>query len=311
MKIIGGIVLDNFIILSDGRKLSYIEYGDREGIPVLLFHGTPGSKAWFLNDDETAKELKIKLIALDRPGYGRSDNKPGRTLLDWTTDVEEFIESLNLIGVSIIGVSGGGAYAAACANKLAHKLVHVSMVSSIAPFINGKPPESMLRENRMAFFLGKYVPWLLRLSYNAQKKMIDSNPAKFKESLRKGNKHLNEWDRQFLQTDEQLEAMTNHLREAFVVRVDEVVNEMTLLSQKWGFKLSEINFPIHIWHGEEDRMAPFEKAMEMALNLPQSKFHKISNAGHFLIDDSNVWGSILSTIKQDHIRLFEEGHAIR
>ena len=77
----------SFIQLDDGRKLAYMEYGAQEGLPLLLFHGTPGSRLWFLEDDDIARSLGIRLITTDRPGFGASDPKPGRTVLDWAKSV--------------------------------------------------------------------------------------------------------------------------------------------------------------------------------------------------------------------------------
>ncbi|MEM1503821.1 hypothetical protein RG959_10435 [Domibacillus sp. 8LH] len=66
---------ENMMTLADGRKLGFWEYGDKQGVPVFLFHGTPGSRIWFLKDDDIANTLGIRFIATDRPGYGLSDQK--------------------------------------------------------------------------------------------------------------------------------------------------------------------------------------------------------------------------------------------
>src|SRR4051812_35482752 len=121
---------DFMVPLKDGRKLAVIEYGDTQGVPVMFFHGTSGSRLLFLEDDEISKELGIRLISLDRPGFGLSDPKANRTLLDWADDVNEAADFLKLGKFSIVGVSGGGAFAAACAYKLAGRLDSVALVAS-------------------------------------------------------------------------------------------------------------------------------------------------------------------------------------
>ena len=75
--------IETTIRLADGRRLAFAEYGDPEGKPVMLFHGLPGSRlAWgLLPGDPPPTDLRI--IAPDRSGYGNSDAKPGRTLLEW------------------------------------------------------------------------------------------------------------------------------------------------------------------------------------------------------------------------------------
>ncbi|MHC0038115.1 alpha/beta fold hydrolase [Pseudoneobacillus sp. C159] len=287
---------DLTVQLNDGRKIGYIEYGDPNGIPVMFFHGTPGSRLLFLEDDETSKELGIRLISLDRPGFGISTQKPNRTVLDWADDVKEVADHLGIDKFSIIGVSGGGAFAAACAYKLPNRVTTVALVSSTTPWENGKAPKSEMRANKIAFFLARRLPWLLKASYRAQKKLIHQHPEKFMKQMKEGNKHLHEWDRQFLQTEEQLKGTMMHLGEAFRVSVDECVNEPALLTKPWGFSLSDIEIPIDIWHGEEDTMAPTQEIKKIAPTIANCQTHYIPGAGHFLTEDKETWENILKTI---------------
>jgi pimeloyl-ACP methyl ester carboxylesterase len=284
------------VALRDGRYVGIIEYGDKSGYPVMFFHGTPGSRLLFLEDDEISKALGIRLICLDRPGFGVSSPKPGRSLLDWADDVKEVADYLSIDKFSVIGVSGGGAFAAACAYKLPERLHSVALVASGSPFINSKAPKEMMKANKIAFFLARKAPWLIRASYRATKKLLEENPDKFMEQNKKGNKHLNAWDRQFLQTDEQLKGLMMHMGEAFRISVDECVNEPALLTKPWGFSVSDIQIPIDVWHGEADRMAPISEIKKLAQQIPSCHTHYIPEAGHFLTDDEEIWRSILQAL---------------
>ncbi|MEH7272419.1 alpha/beta fold hydrolase [Neobacillus vireti] len=292
---------DYMVPLKDGRKLAVIEYGEPQGLPVMFFHGTPGSRLLFLGDDKISKTLGIRLISLDRPGFGLSDPKPNRTLLDWVDDINEAADFLKLGKFSIIGVSGGGAFAAACAYKLAERLESVALVASTTPFENGKSPKGTMTANKIAFFLARKAPWLVRASYRSTKKLLEEQPEKFIEQNKKGNKHLHEWDRQFLQTDEQLKGLMMHMGEAFRVSVDECVNEPILLSKPWGFSFADIAVPIDVWHGQGDRMAPAEEMKKAASLIPNCQTHFIPVAGHFLTDDDQIWNDILTTLL-DHAK---------
>ena len=72
------------IKLRDGRMLGYAEFGAPGGRPVFYFHGFPGSRLdWPLSDaDDSAAQLNVRIIAVDRPGMGLSDFKRGREILD-------------------------------------------------------------------------------------------------------------------------------------------------------------------------------------------------------------------------------------
>ncbi|KGM46293.1 alpha/beta hydrolase [Neobacillus niacini] len=287
---------DLMVPLKDGRRLAVIEYGDPKGLPVMFFHGTPGSRLLFLEDDGISKTVGIRLISLDRPGFGLSDPKPNRTLLDWADDINEAADFLKLDKFSIIGVSGGGAFAASCAYKLSERLQSVSLVASTTPFVNGKSPKGTMTANKIAFFLARKAPWLVKASYRITKRLLEEQPEKFMKQNKKGNKHLHEWDRQFLQTDEQLKGLMLHLGEAFRISVDECVNEPVLLTKPWGFSFKDITVPIDVWHGVEDRMAPAAEMRKIASAIPICYTHFIAEAGHFLTDDEQIWKDILTTI---------------
>jgi len=94
------------IPLEDGRRLGYKVYGVKNGFPILALHGTPGSRIWFEEDDPISKELGVKLITIDRPGYGISDKKEKRKIIDFNKDINQLIEQLKIDRFSIFGVSG-------------------------------------------------------------------------------------------------------------------------------------------------------------------------------------------------------------
>ncbi|CAI6094141.1 unnamed protein product, partial [Clonostachys chloroleuca] len=82
--------------LPDDRVLGFTEYGSREGKPLLFFHGYPSSRLEASGVDELARWRGIRVISLDRPGYGLSTTQPNRTIVDWPADVRTFAEGMKL-----------------------------------------------------------------------------------------------------------------------------------------------------------------------------------------------------------------------
>ena len=101
--------------LPDGRELAWLESGDPKGPAVFVFHGTPGSRLEVSCDQVPIISSGVRFIAVDRPGYGHSTFQRGRRLADWASDVTRLADHLKIDGFSVIGVSGGGPHAAACA----------------------------------------------------------------------------------------------------------------------------------------------------------------------------------------------------
>ena len=121
-----------FVRLRDGRNLAYSEWGPAEGVPVFGFHGTPNSRLVHLGAD-APRAAGVRLILPDRPGLGRSDFQPGRTLLDWPRDVAELADALGIDRFAAFGVSGGGPHAASCAAALGDRVTAVGLVSAAGP----------------------------------------------------------------------------------------------------------------------------------------------------------------------------------
>ncbi|MEM1503822.1 alpha/beta hydrolase [Domibacillus sp. 8LH] len=200
---------------------------------------------------------------------------------------------------SVLGVSGGGAYAAAVSYRFPERTRLCVLVSSATPFHAGKPPKNMSKENRIAFFLSKHAPWILKKINSFQKKMIDRDPDKYKAALQKGGRHLPEWDNRQLTQEEVLDSTILHLKEAYRQGVEGALYETRLLTENWGFNLSNIQVPVHIWHGEEDTLSPVSEVKKMAGRFSTVTSRYIKDGGHFLTEEEKIWREILQTIVKE------------
>src|SRR4051812_31541563 len=117
----------------DRRVLSYQISGDPQGFPVIMHHGMPGSSAGPLPRNTVLYRLGIKLITYDRPGYGRSTRHPGRSVADAARDVKMLANHINIPRFAVLGRSGGGPHALACAALLPDRVVGAAALVSFAP----------------------------------------------------------------------------------------------------------------------------------------------------------------------------------
>src|SRR5437868_369085 len=95
------------------RAVGFAEWGDPDGRPVVGFHGGPGSRLMAVGCEELADELGLRIVVLERPGFGLSEFAPDRTLLGWTNDVADATRALGLDHFAVVGVSAGSPYALA------------------------------------------------------------------------------------------------------------------------------------------------------------------------------------------------------
>ena len=123
------------IALGDGRHLSFAEAGDANGLPVLCFFGVGGSRYLVLLLDEVARKLGLRVISIDRPGFGRSTFVENRGFSDFAIDVETLCDSLNLEKLAVWGYSVGCAYAATCCMRPGLRKRLVARATFVSPWV--------------------------------------------------------------------------------------------------------------------------------------------------------------------------------
>lgn len=122
-------MIESSLRLRDGRNLAYSEWGDPSGTPVVLLHGSPGSRL-FVPDDISPS---VRLFTCNRPGYGNSTGAPGRTVLDVADDLAELLDELGVAKAAVVAWSGGCPSGAAFAFKYPHRTTALALVSGPGP----------------------------------------------------------------------------------------------------------------------------------------------------------------------------------
>ena len=283
------------ITLPDGRKLAYKVYGKQDGFPVFAFHGTPGSRIWFKDDDPVSHKVGIKLITVDRPGYGLSDFQKDRKTTDFTSDIKILAEHLKLDLFSVLGISGGSIYAACCAHSLPG-IYKAALIAGVNEFEKGKPPKNMCSQNRLLFNTARYFPFFIRMFTSYGRKMMYTNPEKYIEQVQSQVDHLCISDQQVIQDPDNAEQILRHLKEAFRPGIKGNIADIRLVTKTWGFEPQQIKVPVEIWHGVEDTLAPIDEIKKLSTKIPECKKHWIEGKGHFLDADPTVWEKILTSV---------------
>ena len=282
---------DQFITLNDGRKLGFAEYGDPHGKPIFLFHGIPGSRMTRHPDPWIAVRNHVRLIVPDRPGMGLSDFMASRTILDWPHDVEELANSLGIAKFSVLGISGGGPYAAACAYSIPQRLIQVGLVSGVGPVINPDLLKGMLPSNQMGYSVGRWMPWFLwRVIFQLYYGGISSHPEKL-AVMQEGEP---ESDKIIFAEPGVRQVFIANFGEAFRQGTMGAARDGWLLSRPWGFPLEEITVPTYLWQGEEDVIVTPAMGKMMAAQIPVCQARFLPGEGHLVY--FKHWQDILNSL---------------
>lgn len=291
-------VKDCIFKLSDGRKLGYIEYGNSDGIPIFLLHGTPGSRVFGLENEPLIEEENLRVITPERPGYGLSSPLKGRSISCYSNDIEALADYLEIPKFHVAGVSGGGPYALACASILSSRVLSATLIASATPMEMEDYFKGMSIGNKFAFVMSKYLPWLLKPIYKYAAAYYRKKPEKLFEGLKS---QLCEWDvkvMEVMEDKDQLKGFVDHICEAYKQGSTAAYTDTYLVTRPWGIDFSGINSPIFMWHGESDTLVPIYPAKKFAKALPNCHSHFVADAGHFLLESEEVGRSIIQAIKQ-------------
>lgn len=259
------------LTLKDGRKLGFAEYGVPSGFPVIGFHGTPGSRLMIEAVENAALAKGARLVAPDRPGYGLS--QPGRqaSLLGSIDDVIELAGALDLKQFAVIGASGGGPYALACAYRIPECILRVGLVSGIGPLRLPASTRQMIPANRIIFQIGKVSP---RLAGLLLPRLIQSSLPSMEQHVKNGTSPTPDL------SPEIFAIIAADQQEAIRTGGQGIVFDLRALWRPWGFRVEDIQAKVYLWHGEEDNLAPASLAHYLADHLPDCEATFFPNEGH-------------------------------
>jgi pimeloyl-ACP methyl ester carboxylesterase len=270
------------ILTELGSKICINETGRLDGIPVLVQSGTPGSRLLNRRWIEDAQAKGIRLISYDRPGYGGSSPRPGRTVADAAVDVAAIAKELNLDRLSVWGISGGGPHALACAALLPDLVVAAAVLASPAPFMaEGLDWFAGMGEENVAEFNAALDgrDTLTQFVEASAPNILSANPTALFQAWQS---LISPVDAAIL-TEDIVIASLNNVREGISKRRDGWIDDSIAFTLPWGFELNQIRIPVLLMHGKQDRFSPFSHGEWLSKHIPNVDAHLLADDGHITL----------------------------
>lgn len=270
------------ITLTDGRTLGYAEFGSSrdDATPLFYLHGTPGCRLDAAYYHPAGCELNVRIVAFDRPGYGLSSPLPGRKILDAPADIRELAKHLSLEQYYVLGFSGGGPYALACAHVLPEtELLGAGVVAGVGPWRLGT--YGMRLDNRVLFNAIYYTPWLARqlVSLGFAAFIKGDDVEKMNQTIAKS---FSAADWEFCSRPDHADVLPAAMAAAFCQGVDGMMEDGRLVTSEWGFEPEDIKAKhIRIWHGTADVNVPVTMGRYVHEQIPQSVLREFEGKTHF------------------------------
>ena len=230
----------------NGNALSYAEYGDRKGYPILVQHGLIASISDYHLFDRLI-EAGRRLICIARPGYGESSPYRMGNMAEWGEIVSILVDDLNLSQFDLLGMSSGAPYCYAIGYKLPDKTRNIFIFS-------GTP--ALYDDNVIEF-------WPYEIKKNASIAEL--------EKVARGI---------FFSNPSKEDLLRNDIKDSMMNDCFGIAQDFRLRCVDWGFMLSEVREMVFMEHSKTDTEVPFITAEMTAKLIPNCRL-EIRQGEHF------------------------------
>ena len=271
--------MEGNIAVGEDRQLGFAEFGAPQGRAMFWLHGTPGARRQIPVEARLyATEANIRLIGVDRPGIGSSTPFQYETVSQFADDLRTVADTLGIDKMAVIGLSGGGPYTLACAAAMPERVVAAGVLGGVAPAVGPEAIDSnLMRLARLAepvlHHAGRPIS-VLAAGLIRTIRPVASPALEFYARLSP------EGDREMLSRPEFKAMFLDDLLNGSRKQLAAPIADAILFARPWGFRLADIEVPVHWWHGDADHIVPFSHGKHAVALLPDARLYPIPGESH-------------------------------
>jgi len=242
------------VLYNNNCKLSYTEYGTKDGFTILVQHGLIASIDDYHLFDRLI-DLGARLICIARPGYGESTPYEMQNMAEWGEIVAVLVEKLELSQFDVLGISSGAPYSYSIGFKFPDKVRNIFILS-------GTP--ALFDENVVSH-------WPYPIVKNASISEMQKLAYELFFS------HLSAED-----------LAKNDVKDSMMNNCFGIAQDLRIRVMDWGFRLSDVQANVMMRHSKSDEAVPFITAELTSKMLPNCQLEVRENDAHFsndLLDD--------------------------
>jgi pimeloyl-ACP methyl ester carboxylesterase len=276
--------------LRDGRTLAWRWWGDHGATPILRLQGTPGSRLYRHPDPDMQRNLGVRHLLADRPGYGGSTRLPGRGVAGIADDLVALLDFHKLDRVPVMGTSGGGPHALAIAAMHPERVSAVSVIVGASP-LNSEEASRLVGVNAMGYAAAERG-WedLHRLLADVRVRLLgeDGMAGVLSDAPPE--------DRAVMQNPAWQRISRAGVGEALRQGAEGWTDESMALHRDWDFDLDAIRATVTWWHGDSDMNAPLSAARRAIERMREVDLRVWKHEGHFasVIHEPEIVRELLS-----------------
>jgi pimeloyl-ACP methyl ester carboxylesterase len=220
------------------------------------------------------------VVAIDRPGFGRSTYQRRRRLLDWPADVAALADELGIERFAVAGYSSGGEVRAGLRRRAARAVnSRVALVAGVGPPDTPRFRDGLGPRERLTITLATRARPLALVYWRLARRMLDRRPEAFVAEF---EKEASEPDRAVLQNPDYRSTLIATSREALRAGAGGLVQDVAIQARPWGFRLEELTLPVRLWHGDQDQVVSLHHSQHVADAIPDAQLRTYEGEGHLL-----------------------------
>jgi pimeloyl-ACP methyl ester carboxylesterase len=263
----------------DGRKLEVATLGEPTGHTVLFHHGTPGSANLVKMLAPLVEDGSLFVVTTSRAGYGKSSRLEGRDVASVVSDARAALDSLGRSDYAVVGWSGGGPHALACAALDAPRCLAAWSLAGVVPTtVDFDWTEGMGPENVEEFALAKKGGPEYEAAMAVAGETLGAASKDDVVELFGGL--LSEPDKAVFASEARREGFVESLHQGFECGWRGFFDDDQAMMKEWGFDPTAITVAVAVWFGDQDLMVPRTHGEWLVEYLPTASKHFFAGEGH-------------------------------
>ena len=266
------------LVRPDRRTVGWTESGVPDGRPMLRVPGTPGSRYTLPADRSLWFERGLRVVTVERPGFGVSTRLPGRGFAEHADDLAAVLDRLGIERLTVYGGSGAAPHVLALAARHPERVAAVTILDGAAPMTDDEL-DSQVEANVIADRLARARDVeSLRTFLEAERTALLADPIAAFHAIMAGAPAE---DHALIDEPDWLAGSGRGFLEALAPGVDGWLDEMLALDGDWAdIDLEAVTASVTWWHSEIDRNTPFPSAQRLVARLPNARFVVLDGDGH-------------------------------
>lgn len=262
----------NTLEVEPGRRVAFDLLGPEDGRPCFWFHGSPSGRFEGILLSELARRRGHRFILTDRPGLGRSDPRPGWSMMDVAADAVRLADHLGYERFSVAGGSGGGPFVLALAAHAPGRVRRAVALACAGAFELEEVGHAAGWVDALAARVAR-APALLEVGFALGLTPFARLPRPLAWA---GGRLLSP------SGDPRLpELLSRTLRESLRGGVRGLVEDTRVLHRPWAVPLASIRVPITLVHGTADGFVGMTYGSALTSRIPRAHLLPAPGDGHF------------------------------